>query len=653
MKEPSHWEPETIAGMTDEEIVRKLKELVPAFDLDSFVARTAQYISSEDLAEAEYYPAARFSDEDEDFIWLACEELWKRLVPDRPPVEFVAEQVDNLLEEIVKAGQRKRFKEVYRFSHEALDLVCRNATEETPSGRRLRRNYYERLVDTTVYDLEGFLDDMLQNLIGLEEYDRLTEIAGILGDGLDDDVFLDYKAEGLFALGKEEEAEKLLRELNKRNPDNPLFPLSAGDCHAIYGEKDLAKAKDYYLQALNIAKNHFNQPDGKDDLRAIYQRLILVCNEMGNYEGAKRYERLLDLLEAKKVGRNDPCPCGSGKKYKNCCGRDQSVMPRQSFDPRLTEPSLWALTRIYAEKNFTSAEEMNKYLSEINQDGRSPQWLPRTPLEQAQGMVYSALETTGKRRLELAKEALKVSADCADAYVLLAEGKADSPEEALKLYEEGVRAGERALGKKAFEEDAGQFWGLIETRPYMRAKAGLAQCVLELGRREEAIEHFRELLRLNPNDNQGIRYLLAMALLEMRRIDELEDLLGKYDEPTADWLFTKALVAFLKQGDSTEARKLLREALKHNPHVAPYLLGEKKLPPLVPEEVGFGDTSEAIAYAADFGNDWHTAHGAIEWLRTVSGKKRGGGRGPEKGTSIPKAFLQAFEEADKKSHSEE
>lgn len=24
----------------------------------------------------------------------------------------------------------------------------------------------------------------------------------------------------------------------------------------------------------------------------------------------------------KKIGRNDPCPCGSGKKYKKCCGRD-------------------------------------------------------------------------------------------------------------------------------------------------------------------------------------------------------------------------------------------------------------------------------------------------------------------------------------------
>ena len=27
--------------------------------------------------------------------------------------------------------------------------------------------------------------------------------------------------------------------------------------------------------------------------------------------------------DGKKIGRNDPCPCGSGKKYKNCCGRKQ------------------------------------------------------------------------------------------------------------------------------------------------------------------------------------------------------------------------------------------------------------------------------------------------------------------------------------------
>ncbi|MGI9178782.1 MAG: SEC-C metal-binding domain-containing protein [Pirellulales bacterium] len=26
-----------------------------------------------------------------------------------------------------------------------------------------------------------------------------------------------------------------------------------------------------------------------------------------------------------KVGRNDPCPCGSGRKFKNCCGKSSGV----------------------------------------------------------------------------------------------------------------------------------------------------------------------------------------------------------------------------------------------------------------------------------------------------------------------------------------
>ena len=28
------------------------------------------------------------------------------------------------------------------------------------------------------------------------------------------------------------------------------------------------------------------------------------------------------IVKEKKIGRNDPCPCGSGKKYKHCCGRN-------------------------------------------------------------------------------------------------------------------------------------------------------------------------------------------------------------------------------------------------------------------------------------------------------------------------------------------
>jgi tetratricopeptide (TPR) repeat protein len=125
-----------------------------------------------------------------------------------------------------------------------------------------------------------------------------------------------------------------------------------------------------------------------------------------------------------------------------------------------------------------------------------------TPLERAQDKMYEAWKAqTRKARSRLAREALAISPDCADAYVLPAEEMARTPDEALKLYEEGMRAGERALGPEAFTEDVGNFWGILETRPYMRARAGVAECLLEMGEAARAVEHYQELLRLNPGDN--------------------------------------------------------------------------------------------------------------------------------------------------------
>ncbi|MCP8321802.1 MAG: SEC-C domain-containing protein, partial [archaeon] len=37
--------------------------------------------------------------------------------------------------------------------------------------------------------------------------------------------------------------------------------------------------------------------------------------------GAESPRKQSAKVSGKKIGRNDPCPCGSGKKYKKCCGR--------------------------------------------------------------------------------------------------------------------------------------------------------------------------------------------------------------------------------------------------------------------------------------------------------------------------------------------
>jgi hypothetical protein len=100
-----------------------------------------------------------------------------------------------------------------------------------------------------------------------------------------------------------------------------------------------------------------------------------------------------------------------------------------------------------------------------------------TPLGQAQALMYRAFEEWhDQHRVRLAQEALEICPDCADAYVLLAEN-ARSRKEARHLYEQGVAAGERALGAETFQRDAGHFWGILETRPYMRARLGLAHAL--------------------------------------------------------------------------------------------------------------------------------------------------------------------------------
>jgi len=240
----------------------------------------------------------------------------------------------------------------------------------------------------------------------------------------------------------------------------------------------------------------------------------------------------------------------------------------------------------------------------------------RRPVDVAQDLVYEAWESSDPgERADLAHQALATSPDCADAFNLLAETEARSVEEAADFYRQAVEAGERALGKRAFEESVGHFWGLLDTRPYMRARQGLAQCLQHTGDIEAAADHYQEMLRLNPDDNQGVRTELMACLLHLGREEELDDLLQAYDEdPFAAWYYTRVLLAFRRHGDSAETRKFLAEALEKNEHVPDYLLGRKKLPRRPPGYISLGDVTEAVSYVTDNQEVWRATPGALDWL---------------------------------------
>jgi tetratricopeptide (TPR) repeat protein len=241
-------------------------------------------------------------------------------------------------------------------------------------------------------------------------------------------------------------------------------------------------------------------------------------------------------------------------------------------------------------------------------------------IAKAQQVMYEAWDQTSPRaRIALAHKALAISPLCADAYVLLAEEEAKSAEQALEYYRKGVEAGKQALGPSGFKEYAGHFWGFLETRPYMRARAGLAATLNAFGEVDAAISHYHEMLRLNPQDNQGIRYVLAGCLMKSGDIEALKKLLKRYDEDSsAPWLYTQVLVAFRENGASEKTEALARKAWIANNHVPAVLAGTKKAKSSTNGYVIMGGENEAAYYVEEWGFDWVTTPGAVDWLTKVA-----------------------------------
>lgn len=247
-------------------------------------------------------------------------------------------------------------------------------------------------------------------------------------------------------------------------------------------------------------------------------------------------------------------------KRKRSQGKSPALPPlpsRQSMERTMAD-----LHRVLEGQQFQGLDEANKFLQNLlSEGGRIPQSSGRAPLEKAQDLAWEAWDAaTPQHAAKLARQALAISPDCADAYNVLAEVEARTSEEAYELYRTAVETGERSLGQAFFEEHKGHFWGMLETRPYMRAQQGLAECLCSMGREDEAITHYEALLELNPNDNQGIRDVLLGCYLKRGNDVGAARLYEQYpNDGMASFIWTNVLVKF-RRGNLDEACEALQVA---------------------------------------------------------------------------------------------
>lgn len=409
----------------------------------------------------------------------------------------------------------------------------------------------------------------------------------------------------------------------------------------------------------------------------------------------------------RKIGRNDPCPCGSGNKYKKCCMEldEKSGITRMVKDsgslsspinyvdqfewqqpqcgavaikisenmqgvyedqqiftalhlwndycsfasPIVRKPEVWSAAVEYCMASFLEKTEITqstlsqKYgVSEASISQRSGQlWefmdmmeqkmieeqskaqtnhkakpSSKHPKQQAMELLHLASsETDIRKRLAFASQALELDDDLPDAYSILAEDPNISHYRSSNYYKIAMNSALIQLGPRFLDENKGFFWGINETRPFMRGKLGYALTCWEMGRVQEAVLHFEELLELNPNDNQGVRHHLIGCYLEAGELNKAENLLKKYkDDNSVAFLFNAVLLEYSKNGISKKVETLFKKAQKRNPFVKDFIIGKKKLPNEQPEYIGYGDENEAVDYVLMNSHLWTRRTELLAWI---------------------------------------
>jgi len=203
--------------------------------------------------------------------------------------------------------------------------------------------------------------------------------------------------------------------------------------------------------------------------------------------------------------------------------------------------------------------------------------------------------------------------ECVEAWLLRAEGEEEA-EAALNVYRKAVKNARSALGEEFFREEEGRFWEVLETRTYMRARLGEALCLYELRREDKAARVLEEMLRLNPADDQGVRYILLSMLIEVEQYDAAETLLEEYaGDVSPVWLYGRALAGYLRHGP-TMARPLRDKALKNWPAVADYLGNVRDLPDDRIADYDVDELDEEMICALETRSVWKKSPKALAWL---------------------------------------
>ncbi len=208
--------------------------------------------------------------------------------------------------EIAKAAQAGKDAPVpgslYDGLSQAQFAVCNFISESIRKAYDLKISFEEpeKLASVERFTILSAIDKLWQE--HLYEMDSLRYSIGLRAHGQRDPL-IEYKAEAF----------KIFDEL--------MVNIKTEICHNIFRSASSLMAFENFLrnvpqQTLHQSASAFGNTSTGSTSAAPQQKASDVVSE-----AAAAVEKAKPIKTGPKVGRNDPCPCGSGKKFKQCCGK--------------------------------------------------------------------------------------------------------------------------------------------------------------------------------------------------------------------------------------------------------------------------------------------------------------------------------------------
>ena len=223
-----------------------------------------------------------------------------------------------------------------------------------------------------------------------------------------------------------------------------------------------------------------------------------------------------------------------------------------------------------------SQQFMEEYSEQVRlgKNGQAP--------EAAYEDAYDLLELaenakTKKARQEYIARALELEPGNLDALIMQADLQAKELDQFYDLLQPILKEGERQMREGGyFKDDMGDFWGVLETRPYMRVREQNFSALIEMGRMKKAIQEGEELLKLCNNDNLGIRYRLMHLYAYMEDVKGAARLHKKYDDYDETQMLLPRSVLYYKLGDLENAGAFLTRLARQNKDAKRFLSAAAK-----------------------------------------------------------------------------